>query len=178
MPSKTEVAGSGLTGNQRFRRPGRVEFERECQMNTHNRKCGEGETITKTSQQRSSPLPGERRRRRSQREIAFPAAAHRAAPEAPPRKEQADQAIDLSALDPVSRTAAARTFPIVRAVHRPGPRKPVGCAHAPGVTAPHGLWPAARRCWLHHDTRPGGFRPSQYLYLLSSLPRRLDDSAV
>jgi len=116
------VTGSRLTGNQRFR-PGRVKFERECQTNTDNRKCGEGETLTKTSQQRSSPLPGQGRRRRSQREIAFPAAAHRAAPEAPPRKEQADQAIDLSAFDPVSRTAAARTFPIVRAVHRPGPRK-------------------------------------------------------
>jgi hypothetical protein len=39
-----------------------VEFERECQTDTNNRKCGEGETITKTSQQRSSPLPGEGRR--------------------------------------------------------------------------------------------------------------------
>jgi hypothetical protein len=61
IPSKTEVIGSGLTGVQRFQLE-RVEFERECQTDTNNRKCGEGETITKTSQQRSSPLPGEGRR--------------------------------------------------------------------------------------------------------------------
>jgi hypothetical protein len=82
---------------------------------------------TKTIQRRSSSLLGDRLRRRPDGQITFPAAADRSAAEAPPRKEQADQSIDLAALHTVSRTTAARTFLIVRAVHRPGPRKPVGC---------------------------------------------------
>lgn len=73
---------------------------------------------TKTaSQQRSSSLFSYAPRRRAGGQIAFPAAAHRSAAVATPWKEEADQSIDLSSLDTVSRTAAARTFPIVRAVH-------------------------------------------------------------
>lgn len=82
-------------------------------------------------ERRWSLFLGDRRRRGPGGQSPFPAATHRSAAEAIARKEEADQPVDLPALDTVSRTAAARTFPIVRAVHRPGPQKTVGCWSSP-----------------------------------------------
>ena len=79
---------------------------------------------------RSSPPSAQGRGRGPQWQITFPAATHRSAAEAPPRKEQADQSIDRPALDPVGRATAPGTFSIVRAVHRPGPRNAARCRDA------------------------------------------------
>ena len=164
----TEVAGWESTSCSRLqdlsREAGCPWCKRGCQRNGATRSPGAIEAHREDAG-RTSLLLCYRRRRGPGGQVTFPAAAHRSAAEAMPRKEQADQSIDLPALNTMSRTAAARTFPIVSGVHRPGPRKTVGCWRAPGISpSPECSWPvedgpgAARTVII---PRPEQSRPSQ-----------------
>ncbi len=161
--STTEVTGCEGAGGQRRR------GLRRGPSRLNAASCGPNAVAAHTNgpnERRWSLLLGDRRRRGPGGQSPFPAATHRSAAEAIARKEEADQPVDLPALDTVSRTAAARTFPIMRAVHKAWPSKNCRLLAWPLAlgTLARVRWPVEHRPGAAHTViipRPGPTRSGQ-----------------